>query len=103
MFFNFTGTAFYLQHCHASQNNSLATGDNISGNVLIDPSAKTGKKCKIGPNVVSLIIHFCYIFEYQVIGPRVVIEDGVCLKDCTILADSIVKNYTWITQCIIGR
>ena len=37
------------------------------------------------------------------IGPRVTVEDGVRLRDCTILADSIVHNHSWINQCIIGR
>ena len=32
------------------------------GNVLVDPTAKIGKGCRIGPNVT--------------IGPDVVIEDG---------------------------
>lgn len=43
----------------------LAKGDNIKGNVLIDPSAKISPSCLIGPNVV--------------IGPNCVVEDGARL------------------------
>ncbi|ETN74521.1 mannose-1-phosphate guanylyltransferase [Necator americanus] len=39
----------------------------------------------------------------QVIGPRVLIEDGVCLRHCTILSDSIVRTHSWINQSIVGR
>ena len=31
-----------------------------------------------------------------------IIQDGVCLKNCTILADSLVKSHSWIANSIIG-
>ena len=48
-----------LKHRDPSQ---LYEGEGIVGNVLVDPSAKIGKGCRIGPNVT--------------IGPDCVIEDG---------------------------
>ncbi|VDK51859.1 unnamed protein product [Cylicostephanus goldi] len=39
----------------------------------------------------------------NVIGPRVRIEDGVCLRQCTILSDSIIRTHSWINQTIVGR
>lgn len=43
----------------------------------------------IGPNVV--------------IGPRVRVENGVRLRHCTVLADSVIHAHSWINVCIIGR
>lgn len=40
----------------------LYNGPGVVGNVLVDPTAKIGSGCRIGPNVT--------------IGPDVVIEDG---------------------------
>ena len=52
------------------------------------PSATIGKGCKLGPSVV--------------IGPDVVIEDGVCLSCCTVLRGTRIKSHAWIKQAIIG-
>lgn len=49
----------------------VAAGDGIVGNVLMDPTAKVGAGCKIGPDVC--------------IGPGCVVEDGVRLTRCTVL------------------
>ncbi|CAF1064507.1 unnamed protein product [Adineta ricciae] len=83
-----TGIGLYLNHVRHSQPERLSRDSGIVGNVLLDPTAKIGERCRIGPNVV--------------VGPRVIIQDGVCLKNCTILADSLVKSHTWIANCIIG-
>ncbi|CAF1025778.1 unnamed protein product [Adineta ricciae] len=83
-----TGIGLYLNHVRRSQPERLSRENGIVGNVLLDPTAKIGERCRIGPNVV--------------VGPRVIIQDGVCLKNCTILADSLVKSHTWIANCIIG-
>jgi mannose-1-phosphate guanylyltransferase len=48
-----------LSQRHPAQ---LYTGPGVVGNVLVDPTAKIGNGCRIGPNVT--------------IGPDVVIEDG---------------------------
>ena len=52
------------------------------------PTAAIGDGCKIGPCVV--------------IGPDVVVEDGVCLSNCTILQGTKIKSHAWIKQAIIG-
>ena len=52
------------------------------------PTAKVGNNCKIGP--------------YVVLGPNVVIEDGVCLSKCTVLNGTHIKSHAWIQQAIIG-
>lgn len=45
----------------------LYDGPGVVGNVLVDPTAKIGSGCRIGPNVT--------------IGPDVVIEDGENVKN----------------------
>lgn len=64
------------------------TSIKINGNVLIDKTVKIGKQCQIGPNVT--------------IGSNVRIHDGVCLKNCAVLSDSIIQAHTWIDRCIVG-
>lgn len=66
----------------------LASGMNIVGNVLIDPSARIGEGCLIGPDVS--------------IGPNCVIEDGVRLKGCTIMKGVQVQKHAIIIGSIIG-
>lgn len=85
------GTGLYLESLRKNkpENQTLApTTPGIIGNVLIHPSAKFGRNCRIGPNVS--------------IGENVVIEDGVCIKRCTIMSDSVVGSHSWLDSCIIG-
>ncbi|CAF4317218.1 unnamed protein product, partial [Rotaria socialis] len=83
-----TGMSLFLNYVRNSNPERLSRGNGTVGNVLLDPTATIGERCRIGPNVV--------------VGPRVIIENGVCLKNCTILADSLVKSHSWISSCIIG-
>ncbi|XP_054161329.1 mannose-1-phosphate guanyltransferase beta-like [Oppia nitens] len=85
-----TGQSLYLTSLRQKQQKQeqLYQGKGIVGNVLVDPTAKIGKQCRIGPNVT--------------IGPNVVVEDGVCMKRCTILGDTIVKSHSWLDSCIVG-
>jgi len=83
-----TGMALYLNYVRQTNPERLSREHGFVGNVLADPTAKIGDRCRIGPNVV--------------IGPRVIIQDGVCLKNCTILGDSLVKSHSWVANCIIG-
>ncbi|CAF0879675.1 unnamed protein product [Rotaria sp. Silwood1] len=82
------GMSLYLNYVRNSNPERLSRENGMVGNVLFDPTAKIGERCRIGPNVV--------------IGPRVIIENGVCLKNCTVLADSLIKSHSWISNCIIG-
>ncbi|CAF0935273.1 unnamed protein product [Adineta ricciae] len=83
-----TGMGLYLNHVRHSCPDRLSHENGTVGNVLVDPTAKIGERCRIGPNVV--------------IGARVIVQDGVCLKNCTILADSLIKSHSWIANCVIG-
>lgn len=38
----------------------------------------------------------------MVIGPGVVIEDGACIKRCTLLNGATVRSHSWLDSCIIG-
>ena len=82
-----TGTALYLTSLQRKSPERLATGPHITGNVLIDPSAKIGNNCKIGPNVV--------------IGPNVTIGDGVRLNRSVIMKGSTVHEVSKIVYSII--
>ena len=46
-----TGMCLYLGSVKTKEPQSLATGVGIVGNVLVDPTAKIGRNCRIGPNV----------------------------------------------------
>lgn len=65
LFVHFSGMCLYLNSLRQKNSDKLYDGAGIVGNVLIDPTAKIGKGCRIGPNVT--------------IGPDVVIEDGKIL------------------------
>uniref|UniRef100_A0A914RFV5 Mannose-1-phosphate guanyltransferase C-terminal domain-containing protein n=1 Tax=Parascaris equorum TaxID=6256 RepID=A0A914RFV5_PAREQ len=54
-------------------------------------------------SVGSLTPHASHDSPNVVIGPRVRIENGVCLRHCTILSDSIVRTHSWINSSIVGR
>lgn len=84
-----TGMRLYLKHKRETNASELATGEHILGDVIVDPTAVIGRECRIGPNVV--------------IGPKVRVEDGVCLRNCTILSESVILTHSWINGSIIGR
>lgn len=75
-----TGMCLYLNSLRQRNSNKLFSGTSehtIVGNVLVDPTAKIGKGCRIGPNVT--------------IGPNCIIEDGNC---CFV-------NWIWLFQRLI--
>lgn len=82
-----SGMGMYLKS-RIGEDNELSTGDDIVEPVLVDPSAKIGQGCIIGPNVV--------------IGPDCVIENGVRLRDCTLLKGVVVHDNAFIQKSIIG-
>ncbi|KAF6779221.1 hypothetical protein AHF37_02063 [Paragonimus kellicotti] len=83
------GTNLYLMHMSQSLDKAiLACGPHIQGHVLIDPSATISPSCVLGPSVV--------------VGPDCVIEDGVRIRNSTLLKGSIVRAHSWISNCIIG-
>ena len=82
------GVKLYLASLWKNSPEHLSSGENISGNVLIHPSAKIGKNCLIGPNVT--------------IGPDAVIRDGVRIAESVILECASVDSYSWIQNSIVG-
>jgi len=83
-----TGMCLFLGSLRDKGSQQLASGANVVGNVIIDPSAKIGANCRIGPNVT--------------IGPNVVVEDGVCIKRCTVLKGARISKHSWLESSIIG-
>lgn len=83
-----TGGRLYLDFLEECKSTELAQGEGIIGPVLIDPSAKIGKGCLIGP--------------YVTIGPNCVIEDGVRLKNTVLLEGVTVGTNSWIADSIVG-
>ncbi|RWS05222.1 hypothetical protein B4U79_05106 [Dinothrombium tinctorium] len=83
-----TGMCLFLNSIRQKVPSTLYQGPGIIGNVLVDPSAKIGKNCRIGPNVS--------------IGPNVIIEDGVRMKKCSVLHDTIIKSHSWLDSCVVG-
>ncbi|CAB3406458.1 unnamed protein product [Caenorhabditis bovis] len=89
------GMSLFLAHKQETNPNELNTGASIhpstaiEGNVLVDPTATIGENCVIGPNVV--------------IGPRVRIEKGNCIRQTTILSDTTIKSFSWVSESLIGR
>lgn len=82
------GMSLFLNWTRKINNQSLAQGEGIVGNVLIHPNAKIGSGCQIGPDVC--------------IGPDVVIEDGLLIKRCTILSGSRLQSHSRLDGCIVG-
>jgi len=83
-----TGSKLYLNSLRKKNEESLAKGDNIIGNVFIDPTAKVHPEAIIGPDVT--------------IGPGAVIEEGVRLQRTCVFKDVHVKAHSWISDTILG-
>ena len=62
--------------------------DQKNGNVFVHESSSVGADCKLGPNVV--------------IGPGCKVGKGVRLSNCSLIADTIVGDYTFINNTIIS-
>ncbi|XP_049848482.1 mannose-1-phosphate guanyltransferase beta-like [Schistocerca gregaria] len=84
------GMSKYLSHLQENDQEvqTLASGPNIIGPVLIHPSAKISPDSLIGP--------------YVSIGPECFIETGVRLKHCTLMNNVHVEAHSWIKSSIIG-
>ncbi|TPX73011.1 hypothetical protein SpCBS45565_g00331 [Spizellomyces sp. 'palustris'] len=83
-----TGTGLYLTSLSRKEPGRLASGPEITGFVLVHPSAKIGQDCKIGPNVV--------------IGPDVVLGDGVRMSKTVILEGAQIRDHAWLQNTIVG-
>jgi len=79
------GMCKYLSNADESQ---LAKGPGIVSPCMIDPSAKIGKDCLLGP--------------YVVIGPNVTVGDGVRLRRTTVFEGARIQSNSWVDSSIIG-
>lgn len=83
-----SGQTLYLKSQEEGNKDALAKGDNIKGNVIIDPSAKIDDSSIIGPNVV--------------IGPNCKIGPGCKVSNSTMLAGSSISAYSFMDGSILG-
>lgn len=83
-----SGTVLYLNALSKDHPEKLATGNNIVGSVLVDPTAKLSSSAKIGPDVV--------------IGPNVTIGDGVRITRSVVLSNSTIRAHSLVKSTIVG-
>eukprot|EP00871_Galdieria_phlegrea_P003532 jgi/Galph1/417/GphlegSOOS_G5151.1 len=83
-----TGMCLFLNNMKNKESQYLQYGPEFIGNVLVDPSAKIGSNCRLGPDVV--------------IGKDCTVEDGVRLIRTTLLPGTRIKSHSWISESIIG-
>jgi len=77
-----------LQNEKHPENKILTHGKGIIEPVIIDPTAKVGEGCLIGP--------------YVTIGPKAIIEDGVRLARTTVFEGATIQKNSWLDNSIIG-
>ncbi|CAI5482828.1 unnamed protein product [Closterium sp. Yama58-4] len=82
------GIKTYLHHKRSSHPGMLATGSNIVGNVIVDPSATISKSASVGPDVV--------------VGPNCIIHDGARIHGSVLLGGSRIGSGSLILNSIIG-
>jgi len=83
-----TGQRLFLQSLRAHQTERLAKGDFITGDVLIDPSAKVDPTAHLGPNVV--------------IGANCVVGAGAKIFNTTVMEGTKINSYAYVEGSIIG-
>jgi mannose-1-phosphate guanylyltransferase len=83
-----TGLRLYLNTLRKKTSSKLASGPQISGNVVVHETAKIGEGCLIGPDVA--------------IGPGCIIESGVRLSSWTVMRGVWIKKHACISNNIIG-
>ncbi|CAK0785405.1 cytochrome c1 [Coccomyxa viridis] len=83
-----TGLQLHLSSLRRSHPDQLASGPEYEGNVIVHPSAKIGKDCKIGPNVS--------------IGIGCELENGVRVANSVLLHRVKVKDFARVSDSIIG-
>ena len=79
------GLQLHLASLRRSHPDQLASGPEYEGNVIVHPSAKIGKDCKIGPNVS--------------IGIGCELENGVRIANAVLLHRVKVCMPSMLQQC----
>lgn len=83
------GTELYMNFLKESKDAAgLATDDFVTGNVIIDPSAKVDPTAVVGPDVV--------------IGPNCVVAAGARIRNTILLPGSKVLGHSLVVDSIIG-
>ncbi|GCE97290.1 mannose-1-phosphate guanyltransferase [Zygosaccharomyces mellis] len=83
-----SGTVLYLNSLRKHNPQKLASGSNVIGNAIVDPSATIDPSAKIGPDVV--------------IGANVTIGEGVRITRSVVLSNSTVKAHSLVKSTIVG-
>lgn len=82
------GLRLHLGSLRERHPEELAKGDNIKGDVIMDPSVKVGEGSLIGPNVS--------------VGAGVRIGRGVRLSNCFVMSGAKVLDCARVTDSIVG-
>lgn len=82
------GMVLHLDFLKRSEPQTLASGANIRGNVLIDPTATVHASAVLGPDVV--------------IGPGAVVGAGARIKRSTVMDGAKVLDCAWVNSTIVG-
>lgn len=84
-----SASAIYLHGWREGKGSgSLESGENIIGDVYIDPSAKVHPNALLGPNVA--------------IGPKAIVEKGTRIRNAIILDDVVIQEHSIIMDAIVG-
>lgn len=89
------GTVLYLESLKNKGLLAKEKAGEVTGNVLIHPSASVGVRCKIGPNVV--------IGHSVMIGDGVRISNSVIMSGCTVCDNAHVESSIIASRCTVGR
>lgn len=82
------GIELFLQYLRRTSPHLLATGEGISGNVLVHPTAKVHPDSLIGPNVC--------------IGENCIVEAGARLKSTCLFSGSSVGKSSYLSETIVS-
>lgn len=85
----------YLNYYAKSKPELLTKGSNITGAVIIDPSAKVDPSAKIGPNV--------FIGPNSVVGAGVRVSNSIVLSNVQIKEHACVLHSILSDDCVIGQ
>jgi mannose-1-phosphate guanylyltransferase len=83
-----TGQRLFLESLRFKANGRLSKGDNITGDVLVDPTSSVDPTAQLGPNVV--------------IGANCIVGPGSKIYNTTVMEGTKILGYGLIEGSIIG-